>query len=354
MKIRTQSKAWLALMAAGALTLAGCASASDSGSSSESSDQDTSAESTDSAGAGDSADFPNRPFTLMIPYNPGGSTDPVGREFAAQLAAELGTTAVPQNIPGGNETVGLTYVFNSEPDGYTIGLSSATGIITQPLVNTDLSFQTADDYTPLAKVVQAPNAIFVRQDSPYETFEDLLEAARANPGEIRIGSTGTLTNNTFTILAIEEQAGVDFQIVPFSGGAGEATRAAISGEIEGVIPTVPGQLGFVQSGDIRALAHTGGDAYESILPGSVALNSDGYNVPFSSDYVVVAPKGLDPEVERILRDAAVKVAASDAWAEWCAEKGFLPTPLGDEELLDWINNTTDGIASAISLAENAG
>jgi putative tricarboxylic transport membrane protein len=298
--------------------------------------------------------YPDRPITFMAPYNPGGSVDPVAREFTAQLVAELGTTGVVQNIPGGDETIGLTFVFNSPADGYTIGLSSATGIIVQPLVNDALSFKGVDDYTPIVKVVEAPNAIFVRKDSPYQTLDDLIADAKARPGAVRIGTTGRLTNNSFTILALNEQAGIKLTLVPFSGGAGEATRAAISGEIEAVVPTAAGQLGFVQSGDLRALAHTGSDAYNPVLPGSVALNSIGYNIPFSSDYVIVGPKGIPADVAEKLIAAAYKVATSQAWADWCADKGFLADPRVGSDLLDWIAQVTEASKIAIALADAAG
>lgn len=295
--------------------------------------------------------YPDRAITFMAPYNPGGSVDPVAREFMRQLAEELGTSGVVQNIPGGDETIGLTYVFSAPADGYTIGLSSATGIIVQPLVNDKLLFKGVEDYTPIVKLLEAPNAIFVRTDSPYQTLDDLIADAKARPGKIRIGSTGRLTNNSFTILALEKQAGIDLTLVPFSGGAGEAVRAVISGEIEGVVPTAAGQLGFVASGDIRALAHTGSEGYNPVLPGSVALNSVGYVMPFSSDYVIVGPKGMPADVEARLIEAAFKVASSQAWADWCAEKGFLSDPRQGQDLLDWIALATKASVEAIALAE---
>jgi putative tricarboxylic transport membrane protein len=301
------------------------------------------------------SEYPDRPITFMVPYNPGGSTDPVGREFTAQIVAELGTTGIVQNIPGGDETIGLTYVFNSSPDGYTIGLTSATGIIVQPLVNDKLTFQTSADYAPLVKVIEAPNAIFVGKNSPYQTLDDLIADAKARPGKITIGTTGRLTNNSFTILALEQQAGIDVTLVPFSGGAGEATRAAIAGEIDAVIPTAAGQLGFVQSGDLRALAHTGSEAYNEVLGGKVvALNSIGYDIPFSSDYVIVAPKGISAEILQKLTDAAYKVATSQAWADWCAEKGFLSDPRVGTDLDDWIAQVTEASKDAIALADANG
>lgn len=345
--MRIAKKASLALsgLVTGVLALTGCATTGDGAT--------PAATVTETAQA--VSEYPDRPITFMVPYNPGGSTDPVGREFTAQLVAELGTTGIVQNLPGGDETIGLNFVFNSPADGYTIGMSSATGIIVQPLVNEALTFKSSADYSALVKVVEAPNAIFVRDGSPYQTLDDLIADAKARPGQIRIGTTGRLTNNSFTILALEQQAGIDLTLVPFSGGAGEATRAAIAGEIDAVIPTAAGQLGFVQSGDIRALAHTGAEAYNAVLGGNVvALNSVGYNIPFSSDYVIVGPKGIPADILQKLTDAAYAVATSDAWAAWCAEKGFLADPRVGQDLEDWITAVTEASKEALALANAEG
>lgn len=345
--MRKSRKGSLALSAliASVLTLTGCA-----GSTGSSTPGPTVTETSQSV-----SEYPDRAITFMVPYNPGGSTDPVGREFTAQIVAELGTTGIVQNIPGGDETIGLSYVFRAAADGYTIGMSSATGIIVQPLVNDKLEFQSSADYAPIVKVIEAPNAIFVRDGSPYETLDDLIADAKARPGKITIGTTGRLTNNSFTILALEQQAGIDVTLVPFSGGAGEATRAAIAGEIDAVIPTAAGQLGFVQSGDIRALAHTGSEAYNAVLGGKVvALNSVGYNIPFSSDYVIVGPKNIPADILEKITAAAYKVATSQAWADWCAEKGFLSDPRVGQDLDDWISQVTEASKQALELANAEG
>ena len=94
----------------------------------------------------DGASYPDGPINYVVPYNPGGSTDPVGREFSRLLAEALGTTAVVENLPGGDETIGLTAVMRAPSDGQSMGLSSATGIIVQPLINESLPFQGPEDY----------------------------------------------------------------------------------------------------------------------------------------------------------------------------------------------------------------
>lgn len=300
---------------------------------------------------GDGGAYPDGPINYVVPYSPGGSTDPVGREFSRLLAAELGTTAIVENLPGGDETIGLTAVMRAPSDGQSMGLSSATGIIVQPLINESLPFQGPDDYTAVVKMVEAPNAIFVSADSPFETFEDFVAAAEANPGAISVGTTGRLTNNTFVLVSLEDQLGIDLNIVPFSGGAGEAVLAALGGQVDAVIPTAAGQLGLVEAGDLRPLAHTGSEAYNEFLPGSVSFQELGLDIPFSSDYVTVSAPGLpDATAERLI-EAAYAVASSDEWAAWCANVGFLADPMMGDELDEWIATVTEASRAAIALVE---
>lgn len=304
-----------------------------------------------SPGGNEGHSWPDGPLDYVIPYNPGGSSDPVGREFSRLLAEELGTTAIVENLPGGDETIGITAVVRAEANGMTLGLSSAAGIIVQPLVNSSLPWQGVDGYTPVVKMAVAPNAIFVGKDSPFSTIEDLIVAAKERPGEITVGTTGRLTNNTFTLIALEQQAGIDLNIVPFSGGAGEAILATMGGQIDAAIPTAAGQLGLVQSGDIRALAHTGDSRYDEILPGSVSFASLGYDIPFDDHKFTVAAPGLDDAVRERLVAAAYAVASGPEWAAWCAKNGLLADPLQGQELMDYIALVTEASRQAIALVE---
>lgn len=292
-------------------------------------------------------------FTYVIPYAPGGSTDPVGREFSRQLGDAVGSTAVVENLPGGDETIGLTKVIQAEPDGLTLGLSSATGVIVQPLVNENLPFKSAKDYTPIVKMVEAPNALVVAANSPYKTLDDLIADAKQRPGQIRVGTTGELTNNTFVLVSLEDQAGIDLNIVPFSGGAGEAVLATLGGDIDAAIPTAAGQRSFIDSGQLRALAHTGDAAYNEVLPGSVSFTDAGFDVPFSSDYITVAAPGLPDDVREEIVTKASEVAESDDWAAWCKQAGFVAEAMSGSELDEWITTTTQASEHAIKLVEQS-
>ena len=138
-------------------------------------------------------EYPSRDITFIVPYAPGGSTDPISRQIASQLEKELKRTVNVENKPGGSATVGVGQVIRSKPDGYTIGLSSNSALAYQPLVNKSLTWKSPADYQSIVTLVKLPAIITVKADSPYKTFEDFIEAARQNPGKIRVAVSGYRT-----------------------------------------------------------------------------------------------------------------------------------------------------------------
>lgn len=304
-----------------------------------------------SANAGGAEDYPNRALEYIVPFAPGGSTDPVGREFSRMLAEELGTNETVQNMPGGDQAIGVTAVLDAEADGHTMGLSSPSGIIVQPMLNDSLPYQDASDYTPIAKMVTGPYALLVAKDSPYKTLDDFIAAAKENPGKLRVGTTARMSDNSFALFSLEEQADIKTTMVPFPGGAGESVLAVMGGEIEGIFATASGQLGLVESGDLRALAHTGRAEYNRFLPGAISFEEEGYDIPFASEFMTVAPAGIPDDIREKLVGAAEKVVASEEWAEWCEKQGILPDPIVGDELDTWIKETTERSEKAIAMAE---
>lgn len=303
--------------------------------------------------ATESVAYPEGPITYVIPFNPGGSTDPVGREFSRMLGEKLDATVVVENLPGGDETIGVSSVVDAESDGQRIGLSSWSGAIVQPLINSDLSYGGVDDYTPIVKMVDAPNALVVAKDSPYGSLEDLLAAAKSRPGEITVGSSGRLVNPSFAMLVLEDQAGVDLNVVPFSGGAGEAITATLGGQIDAAIVTASGQLGLIESGEVRVLGHTGDESYSDVVHGP-SFAEEGYDIPYSAEFMTLAPAGLDDAVRTRLTDAAYEIVSSDEWAKWCADNGIQADPMRGDELESWIADVAEAGQKALDLANATG
>jgi tripartite-type tricarboxylate transporter receptor subunit TctC len=302
--------------------------------------------------ADEDVEWPMRTLEYVVPYNPGGSTDPIGRKFAELLAEETGYDVTVHNRAGADETIGISSVIIDGQDlgSHIMGLTSATGIIVQPLVNPDIEYEDQNDWTNVVKMIEAPNAILVRDDAPWENIEEFIEDARSRPGEISVGSTGRVTNNSFAIAALNDQADIELNLVSFSGGAGEAVSAVLGGQVDAAIPTISAQLGFIEAGELRSLAHTGDSPYDPI-PDSTPLGELGYDIPFSSDYFTIAPPDL-PEAEReALVEAALAVVESDEFREWCEENGYIWDPTGPDEMSQWIEDTIEPSRQAIELIE---
>lgn len=146
----------------------------------------------------ESVDFPTRSIEFVIPYNPGGSVDPAGREFMQRFTDMHGYDVVLENIPGAGGTVGVADALTSEPDGYRIGMGVNTGLAFQPLTNPDLPWETADDYTPLGSLGNSPATFFVAADSEWEDFGQLMDHIRENPGELTVSTPGAFTLGDIT------------------------------------------------------------------------------------------------------------------------------------------------------------
>ena len=175
--------------------------------------------------------YPNRDITLIVPYNPGGSTDPLARQYAAQLEKILRAKVNTENKPGGSGTIGMGVVVRAKPDGYTLGLATNSIMAYQPLVNSGLAFNTTNDYQPIVKLIDLPNVLFVRGDAPWKTFKDFMADARKNPGRIRVSVAALRGTNDLVMQQFNMLAGVKLVMVPFTGGAGEATVALLGGRV---------------------------------------------------------------------------------------------------------------------------
>lgn len=305
------------------------------------------------AGCGQTpAKFPSDEIEYVIPYDPGGSVDPIGREFSSLLVAQLGNVTTPINMPGGNESIGATYVFDAEPDGYTLGLGSAAGVVAQPMLQKDLQYTGAENFTPIVKMVTVPYALMVSGDSPYTSLESFIDAAKANPGKMRVGLPNLMGGSAFALYAFEAGAGIHTTAVPSTGGSGEAALSVMGGRLEAMLGTASGQLGLIEAGDLRALGFTGSPDYKEFLPEAASFEEKGFNVPFAGDYMTMGPPNLPEDVKSRLVSASAEVTASEKWSDFCRKQAVLAENLTGDEVDVWLRKSRDDLSWAIDLAES--
>jgi len=272
-------------------------------------------------------DYPSRDITFMVPYNPGGATDPIARQFSLQLEKALGVGVNVENKPGGSGTIGAGVIMRSKPDGYTIGLSDIGALAYQPLINKGLAYKTSDDYQPIVKLSEQPVVLVVRADARWKNFEEFIAEAKKNPGKLRVGVNGLRTAPDLVIQQFNKVSGIRIVTVPFSGGGGEATLGVLSGRVEAMANSGAGNLGHIKAGKLRALAVFAKGRYET-FPDATPVGALGYDATMGSAFYVIGPKGMPAAVMGKLSDAALRIVKSEEFNTFAKANVYVPEPMG--------------------------
>ena len=200
------------------------------------------------------ADFPARPVRLVNPYTPGGSVDLVGRALAAGLAEIWGHQVIVDNRPGAGTTIGTEIVVRAEPDGYTMLINSAA-IAIMPSMYKGLRFDPLTDLAPVALAAESPFMLVVHPGLAAKSVQELIAAAKAQPGKITAASSGVGTTNHLTLEMFKSMAGIDLLHVPYKGG-NPAIAGLMGGQTQLHFNTPGTLLPHVKAGKLRALAMT--------------------------------------------------------------------------------------------------
>ena len=259
------------------------------------------------ASAGASAQsYPERPVRVLIAFPAGGTIDTLGRIIAQKLTEAWGQNVVIENRPGGGGNIGAAAAAKSAPDGYTLHLGAQTLAVNVTL-QPSTEFDPVKDFDPIMLVATAQDVLLVPPNSPFRSVRELIDYAKAHPGELNYASLGTGTSGHLATVMFSELAGIEFQHVPYTS-VSQATTDVISGRIAVFLPTLGGHLGNVAAGRMRALA-VSGTTRATQLPDVPTFNELGVKfVDETSWYALFAPKGtrkdiiakVNGELERIL------------------------------------------------------
>lgn len=198
-------------------------------------------------------DFPNRPIKLVVPFPPGGSTDAVSRVVAASLTPRLGQQVIVENRPGAGSQIGLEFVARSAPDGYTLVLGAADGLVVLPVMKKKAPYDPIKDFTPIAVVAEVPLSYAVNVKFPANTLGELIAHAKSKPGSVRYGSAGVGTTLHLGVELLQAITGTQMVHVPYKGG-GPMMVDIVAGEIEMVLTSSDLAKKYTDSGHIRTLA----------------------------------------------------------------------------------------------------
>lgn len=279
-------------------------------------------------------EYPSQPIQLIIPYNPGGDTDLLARIFAAQLEKALDNTVVPVNVAGASGSIATTKVYQSAPDGYTM-LFHHSGVLGSMLTKAiDFRF---DDLTVLGSVGLSEGSIWVTAaNSPYQNMEDLVKAAKANPGTVKNGiNFGSQTH--VHAAAFEEAAGVEMHNVDV-GGIGEKIVSILGQHVDVSEVQVGAVQSYLDSGDMRALGTPAAQRFRG-LPDVLTFQEQGIDVAMPDRLFWVAlPPGAPADVVEKLEAALAEMGKSEELASEYAKVQMTPRFLSAEDTVKYLND----------------
>jgi tripartite-type tricarboxylate transporter receptor subunit TctC len=241
-------------------------------------------------------EWPKGTIKFVVPFPPGGSTDPIARILQAKLAEQTGWNIVVENKPGGSGVVGAAVVAKSPPDGNT-WLIAFDNHILNPLLNENLPYKDSE-LMPVMQIGRSAQGIAAYPTRPYDTFAEAIKAAKAEPGKISIGSLSSSLAQIF-IAFLQKENGFQMNYIPYKGG-GPLYQDALAGVTDLSVTSLANMMPHVRAGKLKLVGVTG-EARSKLAPDTPTLAQQGVKaLPSFSWWGVFAPAGTPkPIVERM-------------------------------------------------------
>ena len=278
--------------------------------------------------------YPTKPIRIIVPYPPGGSTDPTARAFGAWLSDKFGVPVVIDNRPGAGSTIGHGLGAKATPDGYTLLLGTSGGLVVSPAFGTKVPYDPIKDFAPVGLGVYVPFLLVVHTAVPAKNVRELIDLAKAQPGTINFGSPGTGTPNHLGIELLKAMTGAQFVHVPYKGG-GPATVDLVAGRIQAIFGSIPQWQPHLAAGRVRAIG-IGHPSRVRSMPDvpAIAETLPGFNN--TTWYGLLAPAGTPvPIIDKV--NAEMKRANANAeFSKHLQSIGMEPASSTPKEMGDMI------------------
>jgi tripartite-type tricarboxylate transporter receptor subunit TctC len=235
-------------------------------------------------------DYPTRPIRFVQGFPAGGNADAVVRILGDEMQKSLGQPVIAEARPGAGGNVAAQMVARADPDGYTLLLITTAHVIS-PALYKSLAYDSFGDFTFVSTVTDLPFLIVVHKDSPFKSLKDLVDAAKAKPGSITMGTAGVGTGQHMCTELFMSSTGTKLLHVPFKGDAG-AVGALLSRTVDAIVAPGTAVLGNIQSGNFRALAISGQERWPPLKGVPTVAETVAPGFEMIAWIGVAAPKGL--------------------------------------------------------------
>jgi tripartite-type tricarboxylate transporter receptor subunit TctC len=282
--------------------------------------------------------YPSRPIRIIVPTPAGGPVDVMARILANALPPALGQAVIVENKPGAGNIVGSKYVASADPDGYTLMVSAASGLIMSPTIYKNAGYD-ASSFAPIALIAETPQVLVVNPNLPVKSVAELVAYAKANPGKLNYSTGGIGTLPHLTAEYFKRLTGTQIVHVPYKGG-GPALMGVVAGEAQMTFDTIATSLQLVRAGKLRALGVVG-PTRAADLPDVPTMPESGYQTVTTGAWTaLLAPAGTPPEIVANLNAATNAALATDAVKTALAKLGAQPRGGTPQDLADHLAGET--------------
>jgi tripartite-type tricarboxylate transporter receptor subunit TctC len=291
------------------------------------------------AAAASAQDYPTRPIRIIVPTPAGGPVDVMARVLANALPPVLGQNVFIENKPGAGNTIGSRAAASADPDGYTLMVSAASGLIMSPMIHKNAGYD-ASSFASIALVAETPQVLVVNAQTPFKAVADLVAYAKANPGKLNYSTGGVGTLPHLNAELFKSVSGTNILHVPYKGG-GPALTAVVAGEVQMTFDTISTSLQLIQDGKLRALAIVGPKRAPE-LPDVPAMPEIGLpSVTSGAWTALMAPRDTPPAIIAKLNAATNAALQGDAMRIALSKLGAQPRGGKPEDLTQHIQRETE-------------
>jgi tripartite-type tricarboxylate transporter receptor subunit TctC len=267
-------------------------------------------------------DYPNRPVRIIVPTPAGGPVDVMARLLANALPETLTQSVFIENKPGAGNTLGSRLAAAADPDGYTLMVSAASGLIMSPMIHQNAGYD-LDCFSPVMLIAEAPQVLVIDPKLPFSSVAELIAYAKAHPGKLKDSTGGAGTLPHLAAELFKKLAGVDIVHVPYKGG-GPALTAVMAGEAQLTFDTLGTSLQLIRDGKLRVLA-IGAGARVPDLPDVPTMAELGMpELTAGAWTALMAPRRTPPEIVAKLNAAANAALKSERMRATLAKFGAQP------------------------------
>jgi len=285
-------------------------------------------------------DYPDKPVKFVLPFPPGGSADAVTRELADKLQSKGNGTFIIENKPGAAGNLATGQVVRAPNDGYTILVGVTGALVINPELYSNLGYNTQTDLTAISMLAQAPVVIVASRESGITSLKDLVQRAKAKPGELSYATNGSGTSHHLAGELFKQKAGIFMVNIPYKGTPG-ALQDIGGGRVDAGFLDLTASLPMIASGRIVALATTGATR-PSALPNVPTVAEAGFPGYEAMTWIsLVAPKGMKREHVAKLSGMVNAVLADDAFKKSTAAKGLEAAGSTPDELQRFIASESE-------------